>query len=211
MYCGAPPPNTSSSAGNTASEIPFIKNCNIPSSVTSPISLQGKSHFSNISITSFSFPFSTTSNILSWLSLRRSSQAFIPACPVGRSFCRVGTFSRSIRIPAFPLALISAVEHIIPAAPISCMPTTAPVCITSRQASSNFFSWKGSPTCTAGRSAALSSVISALANEAPPIPSLPVALPTKNTGFPFPSAVAETVSPFFKMPTLIAFTSGFVW
>ena len=53
--------------------------------------------------------------------------------------------------------------------------------------------------------------ISAEVNEAPPIPSLPVALPTNITGLPFPFAVAETVSPAFTIPTLIAFTSGLVW
>ena len=113
-------------------------------------------------------------------------------------------------MPTSPLALVSAVEQIIPAAPISCIPATAPVGITSRQASNNFFSWKGSPTCTAGRSSILFSVISAEANAAPPIPSLPVALPTINTGLPTPTAVALTVVPNFTMPTLIAFTNGLV-
>ena len=141
----------------------------------------------------------------SWLSLSNNSQGFI-------SFWRVGTLSKSILIPASPFALISDVEQIIPAAPISCIPTTAPVCITSRQASNNFFSWKGSPTCTAGKSSALSAVISADAKLAPPIPSLPVALPTKKTGLPFTlPEVAETVPPFFKIPTLMAFTNGLVW
>ena len=113
-------------------------------------------------------------------------------------------------MPTSPFALVSAVEQIMPAAPISCMPATAPVGITSRQASNNFFSWKGSPTCTAGRSSILFSVISAEANAAPPIPSLPVALPTIKTGLPTPTAVALTVVPNFTMPTLIAFTNGLV-
>ena len=175
----------------------------MPSLVTSPITEQGKSHFSKIFITSSSLPFSAINNILSWLSLNSNSQAFI-------FFCLVGTLSRSIRIPDSPFALISDVEQIIPAAPISCIPTTAPVCITSKQASNNFFSWKGSPTCTAGKSSALSAVISAEANEAPPIPSLPVALPTNITGLPAPFAIAETVSPASTIPTLIAFTNGLV-
>ena len=75
----------------------------------------------------------------SWLSLSNSSQAFM--------FCwRLGTLSRSMRMPTPPLALVSAVEQMMPAAPMSYMPTSAPVGITSRQASSSFFSWKGSPT-----------------------------------------------------------------
>ena len=40
----------------------------------------------------------------------------------------------------------------IPAAPISCIPTIASVCPNSNVASNNSFSWKGSPTCTAGKS-----------------------------------------------------------
>ena len=50
----------------------------------------------------------------------------------------------------------------------------------------------------------------ALAKDAPPIPSLPVALPTKNTGLPVPLAVADIVSPFFTIPTLMALTKGLV-
>ena len=115
-----------------------------------------------------------------------------------------------MRIPTCPFALISAVEQIIPAAPISCIPTTPPVSMTSKQASNNFFSWNGSPTCTAGNSSTLSAVISAEAKLAPPIPSLPVALPTKNTGLPFPNAMALTVLPAFTIPTLMAFTKGLV-
>ena len=51
----------------------------------------------------------------------------LPTCSISCIYGRVGTLSRSIRIPTPPLALISEVEQMIPAAPISCMPTTAPV------------------------------------------------------------------------------------
>ena len=43
------------------------------------------------------------------------------------------------------------VEQVNPAAPMSWMPTSASLFITSRQASRSSFSMKGSPTCTAGR------------------------------------------------------------
>ena len=96
-------------------------------------------------------------------------------------------------MPTPPLALISEVEQVIPAAPISCIPTIVPVLANSKLASSNNFSWKGSPTCTAGKSVALSSDISLEAKEAPPMPSLPVSDPTIKTGFPTPAAVAEMI------------------
>ena len=98
-----------------------------------------------------------------------------------------------MRIPAPPLADISLVEHVIPAAPISCIPMSAPVLITSRLASRSNFSWKGSPTCTAGKSSSAFSDKSFEAKAAPAIPSFPVAAPTMYTGFPAPCAVADTV------------------
>src|SRR5579883_1516069 len=50
---------------------------------------------------------------------------------------------------------------------MSCMPTTAPVSIASRQASRRSFSMKGSPTCTLGRFCSASSLNSSLAIVAP--------------------------------------------
>ena len=70
-------------------------------------------------------------------------------------------------MPTSPAALISEVEHVMPAAPMSCMPTTAVVFESSRVASRRSFSWKGSPTCTEGKSSALSSVMSFDAKDAP--------------------------------------------
>src|SRR5579862_5128721 len=57
----------------------------------------------------------------------------------------------SIAIPVPPRPPISAVEQVRPAAPMSCMPTIAPVFMASRQASRRSFSMKGSPTWTLGR------------------------------------------------------------
>jgi hypothetical protein len=51
---------------------------------------------------------------------------------------------------------------------------TAPVAISSRQASSSSFSEKGSPTCTVGRFSSMESSNSADAMVAPPTPSRPV-------------------------------------
>jgi hypothetical protein len=74
---------------------------------------------------------------------------------------------------------ISKEEQVRPAAPMSWMPTMASVAISSRQASIRHFSVKGSPTCTVGRFASLSSSNSAEASRlAPWIPSRPVLLPT---------------------------------
>ena len=64
---------------------------------------------------------------------------------------RCGTRDTSMSMPAPPREPISLVEHVRPAAPISWMPTSASLFITSRQASSSSFSMNGSPTCTAGR------------------------------------------------------------
>ncbi len=73
---------------------------------------------------------------------------------------------------------ISKVEQVRPAAPMSWMPTIASVRISSRQASSRSFSVNGSPTCTVGRLASVSSSNSAEAIEAPWMPSRPVFEPT---------------------------------
>ena len=114
-------------------------------------------------------------------------------------------------MPTSPAALISDVEQVMPAAPMSCMPTTAVVLANSSVASSSNFSWKGSPTCTDGKSSALSSVMSFDANDAPWIPSFPVADPTMYTGLPGPEAVAEMILSDSKIPTDMALTKGFTW
>ena len=80
---------------------------------------------------------------------------------------RCGTLSRSISMPVPARLLISQVEQVSPAAPMSWIPTIAPVCIASRHASSKSFSMNGSPTCTLGRFCWDSSVNSAEAIEAP--------------------------------------------
>ena len=121
---------------------------------------------------------------------------------------RWGVRSSWRSIPTPPFSLISHDEHVMPAAPMSCIPTTAPVRMASRVASRSSFSVNGSPTCTLGRIASESSDSSTEANVAPWMPSRPVELPTMNTGLPTPSAVALTVSPTLTMPTDMALTSG---
>ena len=91
---------------------------------------------------------------------------------------RCGTRWMSISMPAPPRAPISHVEQVNPAAPMSWIPTSASVRITSRQASSSSFSKNGSPTCTFGRFSSDLSSNSAEAMVAPWIPSRPVLAPT---------------------------------
>ena len=81
-------------------------------------------------------------------------------------------------MPTPPFSDISDDEQVMPAAPMSCMPTTAPVAMASRLASRSSFSVNGSPTWTLGRLASESSLSSTLANVAPWMPSRPVAEPT---------------------------------
>ncbi len=76
------------------------------------------------------------------------------------------------------MAAISTVDEVSPAAPMSWIATMASVAISSRQASSSSFSVNGSPTCTVGRLAMLSSSNSADAMVAPWMPSRPVFEPT---------------------------------
>ena len=57
----------------------------------------------------------------------------------------VGTLSSSRYTPKFPLPAISTAEQVSPAAPISCIEITAPLSISSKQASNRHFSIKGSP------------------------------------------------------------------
>ena len=91
---------------------------------------------------------------------------------------RRGTLPMSISMPVPAREAHSAVEQVRPAAPMSWMPTTAPVLSTSRQASSSTFSMNGSPTCTVGRRSSLPSPNSAEAMVAPWMPSRPVLAPT---------------------------------
>ena len=62
-------------------------------------------------------------------------------------FCaRIGTFVKSISRPTFPFEAISIDDDVKPAAPISCIAIIASSFMSSRQASNNNFSVKGSPT-----------------------------------------------------------------
>ncbi len=91
---------------------------------------------------------------------------------------RCGTSDTSTSMPQSPRELISEVAQVRPAAPMSWMPTSASVFMTSRQASMRSFSMKGSPTCTVGRFSADDSSNSAEAIVAPWMPSRPVLAPT---------------------------------
>ena len=91
---------------------------------------------------------------------------------------RWGTRESSTSIPVPARAGISEQAQARPAAPMSWMPTTAPVPIASRQASSRSFSVNGSPTCTVGRRSSAPSSKVAEAMVAPWMPSRPVLAPT---------------------------------
>ena len=81
-------------------------------------------------------------------------------------------------MPPEPLEASSDVAQESPAAPRSWMPTTSFSLNASRVHSMRSFSWKGSPTWTAGRLEGLaSSKVSEARIEAPPMPSPPVRAP----------------------------------
>ena len=110
----------------------------------------------------------------SWLSLIMISQGSMSASRSGtRSACR--------SMPTSPLAAISLDEEVMPAAPRSCSATSRSARSSSRQASSSFFSVKGSPTCTDGRfSSRVSSNTWLASTLAPPMPSRPVLRPEEH-------------------------------
>ena len=132
----------------------------MPVSVTSPTRVQSNSHFSKIAFNSLSNPCSITTNIRSWLSESIISYAFILSS-------LKGTLSKSIFMPDSPFADISEQEHVIPAAPISWIPTNHNFLHNSKDASMSSFSVNGSPTCTFDRLDSVSSVSSTDANVAP--------------------------------------------
>ena len=139
--------------------------------MTCPMASACRSHFSKTRTTSASRPFSATSSIRSCDSESITSYAVMPVS-------RWGTRATSISTPVPARAPISEVEQVRPAAPMSWMPTTAPVFMASRHASSRTFSMNGSPTCTVGRFSSLPSPNSAEAMVAPWMPSRPVLAPT---------------------------------
>ena len=88
-------------------------------------------------------------------------------------------------MPTPPLAAISAAADVRPAAPRSWSATSRPRSSSSSEHSISFFSANGSPICTLGRLASSPSPSSALAStDAPPIPSRPVAEPSRTTRCP---------------------------
>jgi hypothetical protein len=121
---------------------------------------------------------------------------------------RVGTRLASISTPVPDLEVGSQVVQVSPAAPISCMPSTAPVSMASSVASISSFSIKGSPICTFGRFSSWSSPRVSEAKVAPWMPSRPVLAPTYIAALPGTSARADTMRSNGTTPTAIAFTSG---
>ena len=109
-------------------------------------------------------------------------------------------------MPRSPLAPISTADEVRPAAPMSWMAITAPVAISSRQASSSSFSAKGSPTCTVGRFSAAFASKAADAMAAPPMPSRPVLEPRYTIGLPTPVAFEVKIRSARAMPTAMALT-----
>ena len=139
--------------------------------MTVPIPTASRSHLAKVQRTSSSRPRAATSSMRSCDSDSMISYGVIPAS-------RWGTREASISMPMPARAGISEQAHASPAAPMSWMPTIAPVAMASRQASSSSFSVNGSPTCTVGRrSSAVSSKV-ADAMVAPWMPSRPVLAPT---------------------------------
>ena len=128
-----------------------------------------------------SCPGLATSSMRSWDSLSISSKGVMP-------LSRMGTWSRRSSRPVPARLAISKLEEVRPAAPMSWMPMIQSVSKSSRQASSRSFSVKGSPTCSVGRFSSLPSPNSALAMEAPWMPSRPVLLPMYITLLPGPDA-----------------------
>ena len=119
---------------------------------------------------------------------------------------RAGTRERSRVSPHPARAAISNAEEVSPAAPMSWIPTTRPLPISSRQHSISSFSVKGSPTCTVGRfSLALSSKTSE-AMVAPWMPSRPVFDPRYTTLLPGPEARPKNRPSARATPTHMTFT-----
>ena len=195
-------PSVSSLTGSRATSSSPSITVTAPSSVTSPITAEVRSHSSKIRCTSRSRPRRTTTSIRSWDSDSITSYGLML-----RS--RRGTRKTSIRAPApATRPAHSATDDVSPAAPRSWMATTASVRVRSMQASRRHFSRNGLPTCTAGRREALSSSSSNDANDAPWIPSRPVSAPTSSSLLPAPSARARISWSARTRPTHIAFTSG---
>ena len=137
----------------------------------------------------------------SWLSESRISYGVMPGS-------RTGTSAVSITTPLPERPAISEALEVMPAAPMSWMPTMWPLRMSSRLASSRSFSVKGSPTCTWGRLASESSPSSSLAKVAPWMPSRPVRAPTAISVLPSPWASPRMSCSRFMMPRHITLMMG---
>ncbi|MDQ0933854.1 hypothetical protein QFZ49_003794 [Streptomyces turgidiscabies] len=173
--------------------------------MTSPITVAMTSHLSQMARNRSTFSGSTTAHMRSCDSLMRISS--------GESVeSRRGTSSRVTRMPPEPLDASSDVAQERPAAPRSWMPTTSFSANASRVHSMSSFSWKGSPTWTAGRlDGFASSKVSEARIDAPPMPSPPVRAPYRMTLLPVPDAFARWMSSCRITPIAPALTSGFPW
>ena len=139
--------------------------------MTSPMTVAMTSHFSQTSMKRSTLPGSTTAHMRSWDSLIRISSGLSEES-------RSGTVSSSTRMPPEPAEASSLVAQDRPAPPRSWMPRTSFSANSSRVHSMSSFSWKGSPTWTAGRFAGpVASKVSEASTETPPMPSPPVRAP----------------------------------
>ena len=114
-------------------------------------------------------------------------------------------------MPAPPREAVSLVAQVMPAPPRSWIPLTSPSSRSSRHASKSLFSSNGSPTWTLGRLSAPSEFSSKPAEArtlTPPIPSLPVAAPSKIARFPIPLAWPSTRRSDGSTPMARTLTSG---
>ena len=171
--------------------------------MTSPIAVALTSHLSQTASTSVTRSGSTTQSI-------RSCDSEIMISNGSMSASRSGTWRTSRSIPTSPLAAISALEDVRPAAPRSCSATSRPSSSSCSEHSSSFFSSNGSPICTVGRLSASASPSSALAStDAPPIPSRPVRAPNSTITLPTPAAALRISLSSSISPTHIALTRQF--
>ena len=179
--------------------------------VTLPTTAARTSHLRHTSATAAQDSGVTMASMRSWLSLVITSHASMPSS-------RRGTAETSTSIPTPPRPAVSLVAQAKPAPPRSWIPTTSLRSRSSRHASINRFSSKGSPTWTLGRlvsSAAPPPPPSSPAKpaeartETPPIPSRPVEFPSNTARLPGPDAMPSTRRSVGRAPRQSTLTSGF--
>ena len=169
-----------------------------PVSVTSPMTVERRPHFSQTAMVAARFSGVSTATMRSCDSLTMNSNGFMASS-------RAGILATSMSTPTPPRLAISEIELVRPAAPQSPRPTSRSWLSSSRHASMSSFSSKGSPTWTAGRLSSARSSNSWLASTlAPPIPSRPVVEPMSIMRLPGPAATARMMSSSRMTPSDMA-------